>query len=125
MGHSLRSLPRATASPAFNSEVLRKVRATADAPRPATFVWRMAASVAMAACLLAVITVVSMQHMQQQNVARLRVEQQKLQAELQAVKNIAGDPEPVLVLENAKGTQVIMDLDSAQAVQPASYRTFD
>lgn len=123
MAHSLRSLPRATASPGFTSEVLRKARASAHPALPVSFIWRMAAGVAMAACLLAVITVVSLQYSHRQSVAQLRVEQQKLQAQLQTVKQIASEPEPAVVFEDSKGTRVIVDLDSA--VQPASYRTFD
>ena len=79
----------------------------------------------MAACLIAVISLGSMQYAHRQNVAQLRVEQQKLQAELQEVKQIASEPEPMVVFENDQGTQVYIDLDSAPPAQPASYRTFD
>lgn len=82
----------------------------------------MAAGVAMAACLIAVVSLGSMQYAHKQNVAQLRAEQQQLEAELQAVKQIASEPEPAVVFENSQGTQVIVDLDSA--AQPASY-TFD
>jgi anti-sigma factor RsiW len=124
LGNSLRSLPHATASPNFTSETLRKVRlAGAPAPRAGTaFIWRMAAGVAMAACLIAVVSLGSLQYAHKQNVAQLRAEQRQLQAELQAVKQVASEPEPAVVFENSQGTQVIVDLDSA--VQPASY-TFD
>src|SRR5215212_8757495 len=133
MGTSLRNLPRATASPNFTSEVRQKLAedrrarlssAPAKVPALHHFIWRTAAGVAMAACLLALISLGSMQYTHRQNVAQLRAEQQKLQAELQAVKQVASEPEPVVVFENSQGTQVIMDLDSA-GVQPASYRTFD
>jgi hypothetical protein len=132
LGNSLRSLPRATASPAFTSETLRKVESGHAGLRPSEqtgvsalqrgFVWRMAAGVAMAACLIAVVSLGSLQYAHKQNVAQLRAEQQQLQAELQAVKQSASEPEPAVVFENSDGTQVIVDLDSA--VQPASY-TFD
>ena len=118
----MRNLPRVTASPAFTSEVMRAVRSTGER-RPLSFVWRMAAGVAMAACLLAVVHLASLQYERRQDIAQLRVEQQKLQAELQAVKKIAAEPEPVVVFENSQGTRVIVDLDTA--VQPASYRSFD
>jgi hypothetical protein len=121
LANSLRSLPRATASPAFSSETLRTAKAKPETvTRP--FVWRMAAGVAMAACLILVITLASIQQQRRQTVERLRAEQQQLSAELQAVKQIASEPEPVVVYENPD-TRVIVDLDSA--VQPASYRTFD
>jgi hypothetical protein len=123
MGHSLRSLPRATASPAFNSEVLRKVRKASVPERSVAFIWRMAAGVAMAASLLGAISLGSMQYVRNRHVAELRAEQQKLQAELQAVKQIASEPEPAVIFENSDGTQVIVDLDST--VQPASHRSFD
>jgi hypothetical protein len=119
----MRSLPRVKASPGFTSEVMRAVRDSEPARRPIAFVWRMAAGVAMAACLLAVVHLASLQHSRRQDLAQLRVEQQKLQAELQAVKKIAAAPEPVVVFENNQGTRVIMDFDTA--VQPASYRSFD
>lgn len=118
----MRSLPRVSASPAFTSDVLRAVRATKP-EKHVPFVWRMAAGIAMAACLLAVVQVASMQYMHRQYVAELRVEQQKLEAELAAVKEIANKPEPMVVYENDQGTRVIMDLDAA--VQPAAHRTFD
>ena len=77
----------------------------------------------MAACLILVVALASLQHERQQSMARLRAEQQKLNAELQAVKQIASEPEPLVVFENDRGTRVIVDLDTA--VQPASYRTLD
>lgn len=123
MGNSLRSLPRVTASPTFSSEVLRKVRNTSVPQRSAAFIWRMAAGVAMAACLLGAISLGSMQYVRNRHVEQLRAEQQQLQAELQAVKQIANEPEPAVVFENSDGTQVIVDLDST--IQPASHRTFD
>ena len=76
----------------------------------------------MAACLILVITLASIQQHRRQTMEQLRAEQQKLSAELQAVKEIANEPEPVVVYENPD-TRVIVDLDSA--VQPASYRTYD
>ena len=49
---------------------------------------------------------------------RFQFERQQLATELEAVKKIADDTEPMVVLENDRGTRVIMDLDSA--IQPAS-----
>lgn len=85
--------------------------------------WRMAAVVAMAACLVAAVQLATFNHAQRQHVAALRAEQQELEAELEAVKKIAREAEPLVVLENDRGTRVVMDLDSA--VQPASLRTWD
>ena len=115
-------LPRTNASPGFTSEVMRRVRREKPAPH-VPFVWRMAAAFAMAACLVAIVHVAFVHHAQQQKVAALRAEQQQLEADLAAVKKIADETEPVLVLEDDRGTRVIMDLDSA--IQPASLRNYD
>jgi hypothetical protein len=115
----MRALPRAKASPAFTFSVRRKLHA--EAPRR-PLVWRFAAAFAMTACLLAVVQISVMQY-QHRKVEALRVEQQKIQAELQEMKKSVSDAEPVVVLENDKGDRVIMDLDSA--VQPASLKTYD
>ena len=117
----MRALPRAKASPAFTSDVLRAVRREQRQAVPR--VWRMAAAFAMAACLVAVVQLATLQYKHRQRLEALRVEQQQLQAELAAVRKSASEAEPVVVLENDKGARVIMDLDSA--VQPASLRTFD
>jgi len=122
MGNCMRALPRATASPRFTSDVKRAIRA-AEAPRRPALTWRIAAAFAMAACLIAVIQIGSMQH-ERRKMQALRVEQQKIQAELAAVKESAREAEPVVVLENDKGDRVIMDLNSA-SVQPASLKTYD
>jgi hypothetical protein len=120
IGGWMRVLPRTKASPAFTADVMRKVR-QAEAPRP--FVWRAAAAFAMAVCLVGIVHVALMEHAQRQRFAALRAEQQQIEAELQAVKKIASESEPVVVLEDTEGTRVIMDLDSA--VQHASLKTFD
>ena len=116
----MRSLPRATASSSFTSEVLRKARSE---ERRTPFVWRMAAALAMVACLAVVVQLAVIEVAQREKYASLRVEQEKLRADLQAVKKSAEDAEPVVVLENDRGTRVIMDMDSA--IQPASLRTYD
>lgn len=122
IGGWMRVLPRAKASPAFTSEVMRKVRLQ-NGGRRVPLAWRMAAAFAMAACIVAVVHVSVMQYSQRQRMAALRAEQQKIEAELQAVKQIASESEAVVVLEDDRGTRVIMDLDSA--VQPASLRNYD
>jgi hypothetical protein len=112
----MRVLPRAKASPAFTSDVMRNIRR--EETRPVPFVWRLAAGFAMAVCIVAVVHVATLQYARREQMAELRAERQKIAAELNAVKEIAKDAEPVFVLENDRGTRVIMDLDSA--VQPAS-----
>jgi Tfp pilus assembly protein PilN len=118
----MRVLPRAKASPAFTSDVMRNIR-RASGTRRVPFVWRLAAGFAMAVCVVAVLQVAAVQNERRQRMAELRAEQQKIEAELQEVKDIASDAEPMFVLENEQGTRVIMDLDSA--IQPASLRIYD
>lgn len=116
-------LPRTSASPAFTREVLRRVRASAREPRR-PMVWRVAAAFAMAACIIGTVQVVMLQQQRrQERMVALQTERQKLEAELEAVKKIASEAEPVVVLENDHGTQVILDLDSA--VQHASLKHYD
>lgn len=122
IGESLRALPRASASPGFTSEVLRRIRQERSVQRQ-PLVWRMAAAVAFAACLIAAVQIGVMHHGQRQRIAKLRSERIKLAAELEAVKKIAQQTQPVVVFENDDGTRVIVDLDSA--IQPASHKTFD
>lgn len=116
----MRSLPRRNASPAFTSEVLRKVRAERS---PAPFVWRFAAAIAVAAGLVTVAHLGVVEHSRRERMAELRVEQQQLESELEAVKETIAHADPVVVLENGNGTRVIVDLGSD--IQLASHRTFD
>src|SRR5688500_517538 len=93
----MRVLPRAKASPACASDVMRSMR-RASGTRPAVripFGWRVAAGFAMAVCIVAIVQVATPQHERRQHMAELRAEQQKIEAELQEVKEIARDAEPV------------------------------
>ena len=119
----MRTLPRTSASPAFTRNVLRKAQENEESVRR-PLVWRLAAAFAMAACIIAVVQVAVMEHRQRARTIALKAEQQQIAADLDAVKKIAAESEPVVVLENADGTRVIVDLDSA-AVQPASLRNYD
>lgn len=116
----MRVLPREKASPAFTSDVLRRIRQQTPAAAPKK-VWRLAAGFAMAACIIAVVQLALLQQSRRAHMDELRAEQQRIEAELQAVKEIATEAEPVFVLENDNGTRVIMDLDSV--IQPVSHRT--
>ncbi|HVG24804.1 MAG TPA: hypothetical protein VND45_11665 [Thermoanaerobaculia bacterium] len=101
---------------------MRKARHLDEsASRP--LVWRMAAAFAMAACLIAFVQLGVMQQRRREHTLALQAERQRIAADLAAVKKSAAESEPVVVLENEDGTQVIMDLDSA--VQPASSRNYD
>lgn len=121
----MRILPRAKASPAFTSDVMRRIRLEKRCEeRPRPLLWRLSAGFAMAACLAVLVHGAITLHTHRQHIAEMRAEKEQLAAELEAVKKIARESEPVLVLEDGDGTRVIMDLDSA-AIQPASNRTFD
>ena len=116
----MRNQPRTSASPAFTRKVMLALRRD-EKPRP--MFWRLAAAFAMAAVIVALVNVAVLQHRQQQQTLALRAERQKLAAELEAVKKIASEAEPMVVLENDRGTKVIMDLDTA--IQPVSQRNYD
>lgn len=94
-----------------------------EEPRRTPVFWRVAAAFAMVICLVAVAQFAVIQQQQRARMETLRAEQQQIEAELEAVKKIADDAEPVVVLEDGQGTRVIMDLDTA--VKPASLRTYD
>ncbi len=123
----MRVLPRAKASPAFTSDVMRRIRreaaVAAHEERSRPFVRRLTAGLAMAACLAILVHGAIAFHAHRQHVAAMRAEKEQLAAELAAVKKIVHESEPVLVLEDGRGTRVIMDLDSA--IQPVSNKTFD
>jgi Tfp pilus assembly protein PilN len=75
--------------------------------RPA---WRMAAAYAMVLVLVVGTYAAAIHHgREQQRAQALRAEHQKIQSELQQVKAIAEDTQPVVVLENGD-TRVIVDL---------------
>ena len=101
---------------------MRRIRCEKE-ERSRPLVWRLSAGFAMAACLAILVHGAITVHAQRQHVAAMRAEKEQLAAELEAVKKIARESEPMLVLEDERGTRVIMDLDSA--IQPASHRTFD
>lgn len=101
--------------------MLRAIHREKPSRTPA--VWRMAAAFAMAVCLVAVAQIAILHQQQRARIETLRAERQQLESELEAVKKIAEDAEPVVVLEDDQGTRVIVDLETA--IQPASLRTYD
>ena len=89
-------------------------------------VWRLAAAFAMAMCLVVLVNAGVNLHRQRQSTLALRAEQQKLEAELEAVKKIAREAEPRVVLENDRGARVVVDIkDLDTAIQPASLQNYD
>jgi hypothetical protein len=121
LSDAMRQLPRETASPGFTSDVLRRTRRAPARP----FAVRLRVAFAMAAVFVVIAAVqVGVRHHQREvRLAALRAEQQQIAAEIEKVKAAAQESEPVVVLEDGKGTRVIMDLDSA--MQPPSQRAFD
>jgi hypothetical protein len=72
--------------------------------------WRLAAAYAMLLVLVVgSYAAVIQRGRQERRVEALRVERQKIESELQQVKAIADDAQPVVVLENGD-THVIVDL---------------
>jgi hypothetical protein len=124
-GSSLHLLPRAKASAAFTSDVMRRVRRERqpEAVRRPPLALRMAATFVVAAFLLGAVQFVRIEYAQRQRIETLRSEQQKIEAELEAVRQLARESEPVVVLEDGRGTRVIMDLESS--IQQTSLRTYD
>ena len=103
---------------------MRQIRRSSGAEeRHATRIWQLAAAFAVVVFVIATVQVAIVRNHERQRVAVLRAEQQQLEAELQAVKQLAHEAEPIFVLENEDGTRVIMDVESA--VQPASLRHYD
>ena len=120
----MRDLPRTSASPAFTRDVMRAARVERGSARPT--IWRLAAAFAMAMCVIALVNVGVMQYQRRQETIALRAEQESLEAELEAVKKIASEAEPRVVLENDRGTRVVVNIrDLDTAIQPASLRNYD
>lgn len=90
-------------------------------------VMRLAAAAVAFAFLIGGMQFVHAELVQRERIATLRTEQQQIEAELAAVRQLVNESEPVVVLEDGKGTRVIMDLDTElepRADQP-SPRNYD
>lgn len=111
----MRRLPRATASPRFTSNVVRAVR-THHASRVA---WRFAAVTAMVLMIVAG-TYATALRQRQQHLQSLRAERQRIEMELQRVKEIANQSEPVVVLENGD-TRLIVNRDNPKQTPQLFY----
>lgn len=108
---------------------MRRVREerTPRVVRRVPFTMRLAAASLAVVFLLAGIQFVHAELVQRERIATLRNEQQQIEAELAAVRELVNESEPVVVLEDGKGTRVIMDLDAAldaESIQ-ASSRNYD
>ena len=111
----MRRLPRTTASPRFTSDVLRAVRGH----RSTRVAWRLAAVTAMVLMIIAGTYAVSLRQ-RQQRLQSLRAEHQRIEMELQRVKAIANESQPVVVLENGD-TSLIVNRDNPKQQPPLFY----
>ena len=107
---------------------MRRVRqqrpAVADGRAP--IVMRLAAAAVAFVFLIAGMQFVRAELVQRERIATLRSEQQQIEAELAAVRELVNASEPVVVLEDGQGTRVIMDLDTeleprADQTSPRNY----
>jgi predicted membrane metal-binding protein len=73
--------------------------------------WRFAVAFALLLCIGVAAFETSTIHSRHQRLDAMRVEQQRIETELQQVKAIAEDPRPVVVLEN-DNTRVIVPIAS-------------
>lgn len=124
----MKRLPRTNASPRFTSDVLRRVRNSASGratnytlrERP---LFRFAAAFALMLCVALLAYETAAVHERHQRLDALRAEHQQIETELQQVKAMAGDPRPVVVLENGD-TRVIVPVADRQpnrTAQPIIY----
>lgn len=90
--------------------VRQQKRGVADRRMP--IVMRLLAAAVAFAFLIAGMQFVHAEVVQRERIATLRIEQQQIEAELAAVRELVSESEPVVVLEDGKGTRVIMDLDT-------------
>jgi hypothetical protein len=90
------------------------MRAVRTAPRTQT-VWRLVAATATTLILVAGTYGASVRHQKQERMKALRAESRRIQSELQRVKAMAEESEPVLVLEKGD-TRVIVDNQQSQPI---------
>ena len=109
LGNAMRQLPRATASPRFKSDVMRRVGEN----RRTRVVWRLAAVTAMVLMIIAG-TYAATLHQRQQRLETLRAERQRIEMELQRVKALADQSQPVVVLENGDTHLIVNHQDPKQ-----------
>jgi hypothetical protein len=113
IGNAIKRLPRTNASPRFTSDVLRRARegrqgaSFREALHAGTPAFRLAAAFALMFCVAGLTYETAVIHQRHQRLDALRAEHQRIESELQQVKALADDPQPVVVLENGD-TRVIV-----------------
>ena len=105
VGDALRQLPRVTTSPRFVSEVMQNVgRTSVRLP-----ILRLAASFAM--MIVLAVGIYATHHRQEvQRLESMRAEHRRIETELNQVKAITDETQPIVVLENGD-TRVVVDLN--------------
>lgn len=124
VGNALRRLPRTTPSPRFTSDVMRAVRQNGSRTS-ARLGWLTPAVRLMAAASLMLILVAgayatSIHRQRVQRIRVLRAEHQRIESELQRVKEVADEAQPAVVLENGD-TRVIVDVKQSRQTKPIYY----
>lgn len=82
--------------------------------------WRMLAATAMMLILVAGGYATSVHRERRERINALRAEHQRIESELQRVKAVAEEAQPVVVLENGD-TRVIVDVKQSQRNNPIYY----
>ena len=122
----LKQLPRHDSSSGFTGRVLARVDETRN--RTAMFPW------AAAAALISTVTVAGLtghyfieQQQQRQKVEAFRAEKQKIVLELQELKRLAEQSDPVFYLGGNEDAEYVIDLRAVEfdpgQIRPASYST--
>ena len=115
----MRRLPRTTASPRFTFDVLRRGAGSQPALSRLRVGSTFAAVTAMVLMIVAGTYAVSLRQ-RQQRLQSLRAEHQRIEMELQRVKTIANESQPVVVLENGD-TSLIVNRDNPKQQPPLFY----
>ncbi len=108
----LRTLPRETASSGFTSQVMRRTRVRrVEAPR-----WRLVMATALVA-ILAMVSVAGVRLVaQRERTARIRAEQIDLRRELEQLKAISKDAEPVVYVGSSGAYDVVLDVSKQKRI---------
>lgn len=122
----LKRLPRRDSSSGFTGRLLARLDETRN--RPVLFPW------AAAAALISMVTVAGLtghyfidKEQQRQKIEAFRAEQQEIVLELQELKRLAEESNPVIYLGGNEDVEYVIDLRAVEfnpgQIRPASYST--
>jgi hypothetical protein len=114
IGNAMRRLPRVTASPRFTSDVLRRSAGSQPAPSRLRVGSTFAAVTAMVLMIIAG-TYAAALRQRQERLASLRAERQRIEMELQRVKTLANQSQPVVVIESGDTRLIVNRQDPKQS----------